>query len=195
MLPQMLKKTLLSTILLLIIGIGSCFTQSTDSTKNEIVIKCQKIDSLRKFSDVEIDEFYIDAGHNNESMHVGQIITLKKNDSILLIELFTETSSKYFYFDNEELIQAIEIKAQNANQNNSETNKPVQNENMNHNSKSLENRYFFSGKNLINYTFYEEKEYDRLHGNNPKLKNEMIEASADSIKEEANKLKERQKTR
>ena len=61
----MLKKTLLSTILLLIIGIRSCFTQSNDSTKNEVVIKCQKIDSLRKFSDVEIDEFYIDAGHNN----------------------------------------------------------------------------------------------------------------------------------
>jgi hypothetical protein len=195
MLPPMLKKTLLLTILLLIIGIRSCFTQSNDSTKNEVVIKCQKIDSLRKFNDVEIDEFYIDAGHNNESMHVGQIITLKKNDSILLIGLFTETSSKYFYFDNEELIQAIEIKAQNANQNNSETNKPVQNENMNNNLKSLENRYFFSGKNLISYTFYEEKEYDRLHGNNPKLKNEMIEASAESIKEEANKLKERQKTR
>lgn len=193
----MLKKTLLSTILVLIIGIGSCFTQSNDSIKNEIVIKCQKIDSLRKFNDVEIDEFYIDAGHNNESMHVGQIITLKKNDRILLIELFTETYSKYFYFDNEELIQAIEIKAQKVNQNNSETNKPVQNGNMNNNSKSLENRYFFSGKNLISYTFYEEKEkeYDSLHGNNPKLKYKMMEASAESIKEEANKLKERQKTR
>jgi hypothetical protein len=191
----MLKKTLLSTILVLIIGIGSCFTQSNDSIKNEIVIKCQKIDSLRKFNDVEIDEFYVDAGHNNESMHVGQIITLKKNDSIILIELFTETYSKYFYFDNEELIQAIEIKAKNVNQNNSETNKPTQNGNKNYNSKPLENRYFFSGKNLISYTFYEEKDYDRLHGSNSKLKNEMIEASAESMKEEANKLKERQKAR
>jgi hypothetical protein len=191
----MLKKTLLSTILVLIIGIGSCFTQSNDSIKNEIVIKCQKIDSLRKFNDVEIDEFYVDADHNNESMHVGQIITLKKNDSIILIELFTETYSKYFYFDNEELIQAIEIKDKNVNQNNSETNKPTQNGNKNYNSKPLENRYFFSGKNLISYTFYEEKDYDRLHGSNSKLKNEMIEASAESMKEEANKLKERQKAR
>ena len=191
----MLKKTLLSTILVLIIGIGSCFTQSNDSIKNEIVIKCQKIDSLRKVNDVEIDEFHIDTGHSNESMHVGQIITLKKNDSIILIELFTETYSKYFYFDNEELIQAIEIKAKNENQNNSETNKPAQNGNKNYNSKSLENRYFFSGKNLISHTFYEEKEYDRLHGSNSKLKHEMIEASAESMKEEANKLKERQKAR
>jgi hypothetical protein len=92
--------------------------QSNDSIKKDIVVKCQKIDSLRKLNDVEIDDYYIDAGHNDESMHVGQIVTLKKDKSILLIELFTETSSKYFYFDNEELIQAIEIKANNGNQNN-----------------------------------------------------------------------------
>jgi hypothetical protein len=113
-------KKLHTTLLLLIIGIGigHCLAQSNDSIKKDIVVKCQKIDSLRKLNDVEIDDYYIDAGHNDESMHVGQIVTLKKDKSILLIELFTETSSKYFYFDNEELIQAIEIKANNGNQNN-----------------------------------------------------------------------------
>jgi hypothetical protein len=107
----------LHTTVLLIIGIGHCLAQSNDSIKKEIVIKCQKIDSLRKLNDVEIDDYYIDAGHNDESMHVGQITTLKKDKSILLIELFTETSSKFFYFDNEELIQAIEIKANNSVEN------------------------------------------------------------------------------
>jgi hypothetical protein len=103
-------KKLHTTLLLLIIGIGigHCLAQSNDSIKKDIVVKCQKIDSLRKLNDVEIDDYYIDAGHNDESMHVGQIVTLKKDKSILLIELFTETSSKYFYFDNEELNNNID---------------------------------------------------------------------------------------
>jgi hypothetical protein len=191
-------KKLHTTLLLLIIGIGHCLAQSNDSIKKDIVVKCQKIDSLRKLNDVEIDDYYIDAGHNDESMHVGQITTLKKNKSILLIELFTETSSSFFYFDNEELIQSIEIKANIVNQNNldsSRTNKSVETGYINNYSKALENRYFFSGKNLISYNFYEEKEYDKLHSNNPKLKKEMIEASAERMKSEAYKLQERQKSR
>jgi hypothetical protein len=193
-----MKKLCSTVILLLIIGIGHCFAQPNDSIKKEIIIKCQKIDSLRKFNDVEIDNYNIDAGHNDESMHVGQIATLKKNNSILLIELFTETSSSFFYFDNEELIQAIEIKANNVNQTNidsSRANNSDENDFTKKHSTALENRYFFSGENLISYDVYEEKEYDRLHGNNPKLKKEMIEASANRMKAEAYKLKEWQKTR
>jgi hypothetical protein len=193
-------KKLHTTLLLLIIGIGigHCLAQSNDSIKKDIVVKCQKIDSLRKLNDVEIDDYYIDAGHNDESMHVGQIVTLKKDKSILLIELFTETSSKYFYFDNEELIQAIEIKANNGNQNNLDSSRASnsdENDFTKKHSTALENRYFFSGENLIRYNVYEEKEYDRLHGNNPKLKKEMIEASANRMKAEAYNLQERQKTR
>lgn len=186
-------KKLHTTVLLLIIGIGHCLAQSKDSLKNEIVIKCQKIDSLRKFNDVTIDDYYYD-----ESIHGGQITTLKKNKSIILIELLTQTSSKYYYFENKELIQAIEIKAKIVNQNNldsSRTNKSVENYDIENHSKALENRYFFNGKNLISYNFYEEKEYDRLHGNNPKLKKEMIEASAERMKVEAYKLQERQQTK
>jgi hypothetical protein len=193
-------KKLHTTLLLLIIGIGigHCLAQSNDSIKKDIVVKCQKIDSLRKLNDVEIDDYYIDAGHNDESMHVGQIVTLKKDKSILLIELFTETSSKYFYFDNEELIQAIEIKANNGNQNNLDSSRASnsdENDFTKKHSTALENRYFFSGENLISYNVYEEKEYDRLHGNNPKLKKEMVEASANRMKAEAYNLQERQKTR
>lgn len=193
-----MKKLCSTVILLLIIGTGHCLTQPNDSIKKEIVIKCQKIDSLRKFNDVEIDDYNIDAGHNDESMHVGQIATLKKNNSILLIELFTETSSSFFYFDNEELIQAIEIKANNVNKTNLDSSRASnsdENDFTKKHSTALENRYFFSGENLISYDVYEEKEYDRLHGNNPKLKKEMIEASANRMKAEAYKLKEWQKTR
>ena len=185
----MLKKILLTLALAITFGIGSCLAQSNDSLKNEIIIKCQYVDSLRKFNDVNINEYYLDG-----STQDGQITTLKKNENIVLIELFTQTFSKYFYFENDELIQAIEIKNDEINKNNldsSSANKTIE---IDH-SKVLENRFYFSGNNLISYNFYQEKEYDRLHANNPKLKKEMIEASAERMKAEAYKLKERQKTK
>lgn len=187
-LTPMLKKVLFTLALAITFGIGSCLAQANDSLKNKIIIKCQFIDSLRKFNDVNINEYYLDG-----STQDGQITTLKKNENIVLIELFTQTFSKYFYFENEELIQAIEIKNNEINNklDSSNENKTIE---IDH-SKVLENRFYFCSNNLISYNFYQEKEYDRLHGNNSKLKKDMIEASAERIKAEAYKLKERYKTK
>lgn len=185
----MLKKILLTLALAITFGIGSCLAQSNDSLKKEIIIKCHYVDSLRKFNDVNINEYYLDG-----STQDGKITTLKKNESIVLIELFTQTFTKYFYFENEELTQAVEIKKNETNKYNLENSNINRTIEIDH-SKVLENRFYFSGNNLSSYDFYQEKEYDRLHTNNSKLKREMIEASAERMKAEAYKLNETQKTK
>lgn len=165
-----------------------CYSQSIEMVKNKHIQICQKIDSIRKQNNVYMKDF------DDGSLFGGQLTYLKDQNKIVLIECLTSNSSKYFYFNDEVLIYAIErlkkriqpttiVTSDSSNHVNYETT----------NSIHFENHYFFTDQQLISYTYNNENELDIKFGKKSKIKKEIIEADADRILKEAYKYKNQYK--
>lgn len=184
-------RILYNILILLIIGTGQCLAQSKDSITNEITIRCPKIDSLRSYYEITMKDY------DDGSVLGGQVTTVYDEKSVRLIELYTESRNIRYYFENEQLIYAVETKTIRKNQTNidsSKVNGLGDSLNIdNYNSNTIQDLYFFKDQKLINYIVHEEKEYDRLFSKDSQIKKAMIEATAERMKSEAYKLKEKYK--